>query len=44
MPHIALQAGQIFEIARIGELVEIDDRLINLLEPVEDKIRADESG
>ena len=42
---IALQASQGFQIARIGELVDIDDRLgIWLRQPIEHEIGADEAG
>ena len=41
---VALQAGEILEIAGVGEFVEIDDGLIGLIQPVENEIAADKSG
>ena len=42
--RVALQAGEILEIAGVGEFVEIDDGLIGLIQPVENEIAADKSG
>lgn len=42
--RLALQAGQVFEVARVGELVEVDDGLIGLGAPVEHEIGANEAG
>jgi hypothetical protein len=44
MPFIALQTGEIFQIARISELVKIDDRLVVVRQPVENKVGADKPG
>ena len=41
---IALQAGQGFGVARVGELVEVDDGLIAGGKPVEHKVGANEAG
>jgi hypothetical protein len=41
---IPLQAGQVFQVAGVGELVEVDHRLIGLGQPVEYEIAADEAG
>ena len=42
--RIALQAGQSFRVARVGEFVEVDDRLLRTSQPVENEIGADEAG
>ena len=39
-----LEGGEIFEVAGVGQCVEIDDRFLRLRQPVEDKIAADEAG
>ena len=44
MPRIALQAGQGFQIARVGEFVKVDDGLLTGGQPVQHKVGADESG
>ena len=44
MPPIALQTGEVLQIARIGELVEIDDGLVVSRQPVKNEIRADKSS
>jgi len=36
--------GEVFRVTRVRQLVQIDDRLAARREPVEDEIRADESG
>ena len=41
---IATQAGEILEVAGVGQRVEVDDRLVGLRQPVEDEIAADETG
>ena len=43
MAAVALQAGQVFQVARVGELVEVDDRLTRLCNPVQHKIRANKT-
>ena len=42
--RIALERREIPQITRIRELVEVDDRLVAALTPVEDEICADKSG
>jgi len=42
--RVALQAVQVVQIARVGELVESDDAFVRLREPVEDEVGADEAG
>ena len=44
MADIALQARQGFGVARIGQFVEVDEGLVSGVQPVEDKVRADEAG
>src|SRR6202040_4333290 len=41
---IAFKRGQIAEIAGVGQLVEVDDRLDAGVEPVENEIGTDEPG
>ncbi len=41
---VVLEAGQGFKVACVGEFVEVDDGLIRLGQPVEDKVGADEAG
>jgi hypothetical protein len=41
--RIALQAGQIVQVARIGELVEVDNRLVVACQPVEDEVGANKA-
>ena len=40
---VAFQAGQVLEIAGVGQFIEINDRLVTARQPVEHKIGADES-
>lgn len=40
MPRIALKRCKVFQIAGIGELVEVDDRLVAICQPGVDKIVA----
>jgi hypothetical protein len=40
MARISLQAGQILQVARIGEFVEIDDKFVRLRKPIQHKIAA----
>ena len=42
--RVALQGGEVLEVAGVGQRVEIDDRLIGLGQPVEDEVAADEAG
>jgi len=44
IPGIALQRGKVLEVARVGQLVEVDDGVFLKGDPVENKVRADESG
>ncbi|MCY1551782.1 hypothetical protein D9M68_881370 [compost metagenome] len=44
MARVALQAGQVLQVARVSELVEVDDGLGGLGQPVEHEIAADEAG
>ena len=41
---IAFQRGEVFQIARVGQGIEVDDRFVRLRQPVEDKVTADEAG
>jgi len=41
MPCLTGKAGEIFQITGISELVEVDDGLVALCEPIQYKIRAD---
>ena len=42
--RIALQSGEVLEVAGVGQRIEVDDRFIRLRQPVEDEIAADEAG
>jgi hypothetical protein len=42
--RVAVQAGEVLEVAGVGQLVEVDDRLVRLRQPVENKVAADEAG
>ena len=42
--RVALYAGERLQVARIGELVQIDHRVLACGQPVEHKIAADETG
>ena len=44
MARVALQAGQVVQVAGIGELVEVDDALRVAGKPVEYEVGADETG
>ena len=44
MARVALQRGQVFQVAGVGQLVEVDDGLVGLGQPVENEIAADEAG
>jgi hypothetical protein len=44
VPGIRFKGGQILEIACVGEFVEVDDRIGFALNPVQDEVRANESG
>jgi hypothetical protein len=44
VPRIALQRREVLQIAGVGQLVEVDDTFIMLLEPVEHEVCADEAG
>jgi hypothetical protein len=44
VPRVPLKGGQILEISRVGELVEVDDAIGLARDPIEDEIRTDESG
>jgi hypothetical protein len=39
-----LQAGEVLQIACVGEFVEVDDWFAVLRQPVDDEVRADEAG
>ena len=41
---VALQPGEIFQVARIGQFVEVDDGLIGLGAPVEHEVGANKTG
>ncbi len=42
--RVVLQAAQILEIARVGQGVQVQDRLANGFQPVQDEVAADETG
>ena len=44
MPRIALQAGQVGQVAGIGQRVEVEHRLVGAGQPVEHEVAADEAG
>jgi len=44
MPCIAVERGEILQIAGVGQLVEVDDGFVGLGQPVEDKIAANETS
>jgi hypothetical protein len=44
MPRIIRYALQILDIAGIGQLIEIDDRVIGLGKPFQYEVRSDEPG
>ena len=41
---VVLQAGQVFQVAGVGELVQVEHWLIYLRQPVQHKVAADETG
>ena len=41
MAFIALKLAEIVQIASVGQLVDIDDKFIMLIEPIDHKIRPD---
>ena len=44
VPRIAVQRCQRFQVARVGQLVEVDDGLVGLGQPVKDKVGANKAG
>src|SRR5512147_2010981 len=44
VPGIAVEAAEIFEVAGVGERVEVHYRLLRAREPVEHEVTADEAG
>lgn len=44
MARIALQAGQVFQVAGVGEFVEVEDGFVGLGQPVQHEIAAYEAG
>jgi len=44
MARVALQTSQVFQIARVCELVQIEHRLVINTQPVQNEICADEAG
>ena len=44
VPRIPFQRGEVAQVAGVGKLVEIDDRLFACRAPVEDEVGADEAG
>lgn len=42
--RIALQPRQRFQVARVGQLVEVDDALLRVRQPVENEVGADEAS
>ena len=41
---VALQRGQVLQIAGVGQLVQVEHRLIGLCQPVKHKVGADKTG
>jgi len=41
---IIVKRGDIFQIARVGQLIQTDDGFVVLCAPIENKIRADKAG
>ena len=44
MVGIAVQRGEVLPVAGIGELVDVDYRLVTASQPVQHEVRADETG
>ncbi len=44
MPRVALQGGEVLQVARVGEGIQIDHRLVAHREPVQYEVCADEAG
>lgn len=44
MARIAFQPAQVLQVARVSQLIQVDDRLIGLGQPIEDEIAANEPG
>lgn len=44
MTQVALQAGEVFQVASVGKFVDIDDRFIGQDAPIDHKVGADEAG
>ena len=42
--RVALERGEVLEVAGVGQRVEVDDGLVGMGQPVEDEIAADEAG
>ena len=41
---VAVETREVPQIAGVGELVEVHDRLVGVFEPVEHEVRTDEAG
>ena len=44
VPRVPLNGGQILEIPRVGELIEVNDAVSLTRDPIEDEVGTDESG
>jgi hypothetical protein len=44
VPRVAREAREVGQVAGVGELVEVHDRLVGAGEPVEHEVAADEAG
>lgn len=44
VPRVALEGGEVFQVARVGEGVEVHHRLVAHAQPVEDKVCTDKAG
>jgi uncharacterized protein YkvS len=44
VPCIAVERGEVLQIAGVGQVIEVDDGFVGLGQPVEDKIAANETS
>jgi hypothetical protein len=44
MARITVHRSKVFQIARVGQIIKIDNGLIALGQPIEDKVTADKAG
>ena len=42
--RVSLERGEVFEVAGVGQRIEVDDGLVGMGQPVEDEVAADEAG